>query len=295
MATKQIAQVGEFRALASLKANPLNPRTPGADDPGMAELVESIRSVGLLQPLLVTPDGLIVAGHRRAIAAKRAGLTEVPVIVRQMDESAQLSAMLIENIHRQSLNLIQVARSLRGLRDRGITPEEITRRTGISHNSVKKHLAAAMLPEVLQEKIADFSMALGMAEPLCKLPSSDKQIMLGMRAVREGWNIMQLTAAVGAELNLKSGGHIGPVPGIARPSAPTAPRPIEQHVPMRTPRSETALGAPARTLGSVETIELLTDLTTAFRRQPGLAHHAMVWEWAERLVIAMRDARRSAA
>jgi ParB family transcriptional regulator, chromosome partitioning protein len=90
----------EVRPILSLRPNPLNPR--GELDPaGLDELADSIRAQGVLQPLLVTPGGVVVAGHRRLAAARQAGLTEVPVMVRDPDRAQQQEIMLVENLQRQ--------------------------------------------------------------------------------------------------------------------------------------------------------------------------------------------------
>jgi len=145
----------ETRRVADLRSNPLNPRRSMGD---LAELTASIRASGILQPLLITPAGLVVAGHRRLAACKGAGVEEVPVLVRDLTESEQIAAMLSENLQRQGINPIEVATACKGLRDRGMEIEEIAAKIGIGVITVKKHLGALTLPQELQDRLADGSM-----------------------------------------------------------------------------------------------------------------------------------------
>jgi ParB family chromosome partitioning protein len=106
----------EVRPIHLLRPNPLNPR--GELDPaGLDELADSIRAQGVLQPLLVTPDGTVVAGHRRLAAARQAGLTEVPVMVRDLDRAQQQEIMLVENLQRQDLSPVELSGNASGTTD----------------------------------------------------------------------------------------------------------------------------------------------------------------------------------
>lgn len=190
----------EMRALASIRPNPLNPRSDEEPDEGFADLVESVRQSGILQPLLVTPDGVIVAGHRRVRAARAAGLSEVPVLVRDLDETQQIEAMLIENVQRKSLNPIGMARACAALRDRGLSVAEIAAKTGIGKMTVEKHLEALTLPRKLQEWLVSGKMPFGYVRPLAELRSEapkrvsrslivEKQVALAEKAVRKDWRV----------------------------------------------------------------------------------------------------------
>jgi ParB family chromosome partitioning protein len=108
----------EIRPIDALRPNALNPR--GDLHPaGLEELADSIRAQGVLQPLLVTPGGEVVAGHRRLAAARLAGLSEVPVIVRDLDGVQQQEIMLVENLQRQDLSCVEEARAYRRLPHHG--------------------------------------------------------------------------------------------------------------------------------------------------------------------------------
>jgi len=107
----------ETRKVTELSPNPLNPRGEIARDVALRELAMSIKSVGLLQPLVITPQNIIIAGHRWFVAAQLAELEEVSVIVRDVSETDQLAIMLAENMQRRSLNPIQEGKAFQFLVD----------------------------------------------------------------------------------------------------------------------------------------------------------------------------------
>lgn len=105
----------DTRRPAQLRPHPSNPRGPVSDsDPGIAELAASIREVGLLQPIVITPENVVIAGHRRLVAAHLAGVQTVPVIVRNVTPFEQLACMLIENLLRADLTPSQRLRDAKG-------------------------------------------------------------------------------------------------------------------------------------------------------------------------------------
>src|SRR5438132_10566410 len=126
----------ETRPIDCLRPNPLNPR--GELHPaGLQELADSIRAQGVLQPLLVTPAGVVVAGHRRLAAARLAGLSDVPVVARDLDRVQQQEIMLVENLQRQDLSPVEEARAYRRLLDAGHTIAQLARRTGVPSARIK--------------------------------------------------------------------------------------------------------------------------------------------------------------
>ncbi len=106
--TASSASSTETRPVNDLRPNPLNPRGE-LHVAGLDELADSIRAQGVLQPLLVTPGGVVVAGHRRLAAARLAGLSEVPVVVRDLDAVQQQEIMLVENLQRQDLSAVELS------------------------------------------------------------------------------------------------------------------------------------------------------------------------------------------
>ena len=139
----------EVRSIHLLRPNPLNPR--GELDPaGLDELADSMRAQGVLQPLLVTPGGLVVAGHRRLAAARQAGLTEVPVMVRDLSPAQQQEIMLVENLQRQDLSPVEEARGYRRILDEGHTGAQLARRIGVPTARINARLLLLKLDEQVQ-------------------------------------------------------------------------------------------------------------------------------------------------
>lgn len=122
----------------------------------LADLEGSIRTLGVLQPIVVRPavDGWeVVAGRRRLAAARAAGLTEVPCVVRNLDDDGAADVALAENLHRRSLSPIEEGLAYAKLRDRGLTQQEIADRVGRSQAHVSRILRVLELPAELREKV----------------------------------------------------------------------------------------------------------------------------------------------
>lgn len=124
------------------------------DAPEVAELAESIKRVGLLQPILLNADLVLIFGHRRLAACRRAGVTLVPAVVRAFDdEDAQLEAMVAENVHRAALSPIEEALALKRFTDRGLTQIEIAKKVRKSDYWVSTRLGLLTLKPDTQDKI----------------------------------------------------------------------------------------------------------------------------------------------
>lgn len=162
-----------------LEANPLQPRgliTPES----LAELVESIREHGILEPLVVakTPAGYqIVAGERRWRAAKIAGLPKVPVIIRETTPRGMLEMAIIENVQREDLNSIERAQAFRRLIDEfGMTVTDIAKRVGKSLPYVSNTLRLLQLPDALKDALISGLVSEGHVRPLLTL--EDQKLMI---------------------------------------------------------------------------------------------------------------------
>jgi ParB family chromosome partitioning protein len=183
--------------VAALKPNRLQPRTT-FDEAELESLAESIRAQGLVQPLVVTSDGdgsySIVAGERRWRAARRAGLEEVPVIVReQLDDRARLELALVENLQRSDLNALEEAEAYQSLQEKfGLSQEEIALRVGKGRTTVTNALRLLKLPSEIRDLLREGQLTAGQARPLLARASSDEQIALARRAVREDLSARQL-------------------------------------------------------------------------------------------------------
>jgi len=170
----------------SITPNPYQPRETFADEK-LEELATSIREKGMLQPLLVrrTAEGYeLIAGERRFRAARRAGLRQVPVTVREADAHEALELALIENLQREDLNPLEEARAYQRLVDEfGLTQEEVSRTIGKNRSTITNSLRLLQLPEEIRVRIAEGSLSAGHARSLLALSSSAEQVKLA-REVR---------------------------------------------------------------------------------------------------------------
>lgn len=173
--------------------NPRQPRSAMAE-PALEELAESIRQVGLLQPIIVRPGPgdtyQIVAGERRFRAARLAGLAALPAIVRRTEDSALLTEALVENVHRADLNPLEEASAYdQLLADFGLTHDELARRLGKSRAAVSNALRLLGLPPRLQRMVVDGELSAGHARALLPLPSPELQATLAERVVAQGLSV----------------------------------------------------------------------------------------------------------
>ncbi len=156
-------------AVADIEANPDQPRRR-FDDAAMAELADSIAARGLIQPIVVRPRGgryQIVAGERRWRAAQRAGLHEIPVVIKDIPDSATLELALVENIQRQDLNPIEEAASYQRLmRDFGHSQDELGRIVNKSRSHVANLVRLLELPPPVREMVAEGRLSMGHARAL---------------------------------------------------------------------------------------------------------------------------------
>lgn len=184
-----------------LRPNRWQPRSD-FDDDGLEELAASIRVQGVVQPLVVTTrdreEYTIVAGERRWRAARRAGLTEVPVVVREVTGDRELLELaLVENVQRADLNSIEEAEAYRSLQESfGLSHEEMGLRVGKGRAAVSNTLRLLNLPDEVQDLIRSGRLSAGQARPLLSLEGREEQIKLAERAVSAGLSARQLEEIV---------------------------------------------------------------------------------------------------
>jgi ParB family chromosome partitioning protein len=164
---------------ASLVSNPKQPRKHFAPD-ALEELAASIRSQGIVQPLLVRPIGNaryeIVAGERRWRAAQLAGLTEIPVLVRQLSDMEVMAAALIENLQREDLNPLEEARAMAALREQcGLSQDDLAHTLGKSRPAVANALRLLNLSSAAQDALEKGHISAGHARAILSLGSLDAQ------------------------------------------------------------------------------------------------------------------------
>lgn len=185
--------------LTRLKANPDQPRKTFPDS-SIEELAESIRRHGLLQPIIAEPSGddfVIVAGERRFRAALKAGLDEVPVIVRAVSSEKRLQLSLIENIQREDLNPMEEAMAYQSLMDlAGSTQEQIAEAVGKNRSTVANALRLLRLPESMQAAVRDGRISAGHARSLLAVTDERARRTLFDRIVVEGLSVRQTELAV---------------------------------------------------------------------------------------------------
>ncbi len=183
----------------SIEPNPLQPRTVFSQD-RLEELAQSIRSNGVIQPLIVrrVADHFeLVAGERRWRASKIAGLTEVPVVVQDLAEDRLLEVALIENIQREDLNPIEAAQAFdRLVREMGLSHDEIGRRTGKDRSSIANMIRLLKLPVEVQRLVAENRLPMGQARALLSLPDAASQIQLAEKSCAQGLSTRQVEALV---------------------------------------------------------------------------------------------------
>lgn len=190
-------------AVENLEPNRFQPRTT-FDESGLDDLAESIRAQGVVQPIVVTPKGpgryTIIAGERRWRASQRAGLKEVPVVVREVTNDQQLLEMaLVENVQRADLNPIEEAEAYRTLGESfELSQEEIATRVGKGRTTVTNALRLLRLPQEIQDYLREGRLTAGQARPLLAIPDAKKQIEIAERAIREGLTARDLEALAAA-------------------------------------------------------------------------------------------------
>jgi ParB/RepB/Spo0J family partition protein len=189
--------------LHGLRQNPHNPRTT-VDQNKVAELAESIRSVGILQPLVITPDGLVVVGHRRLAAARVVRMTHVPVIVRDLSVAEQREIMLIENMQREDLTPLEEARSFRWFLDNGYTTNGLARKLGYNAQRVNTRIMLLNLEPEVQQLFHTGELAVTLAQVLLKVKDPIKQKHIATLALRRRLSVAALAQIVDASSPLKA-------------------------------------------------------------------------------------------
>ncbi|MCU1693686.1 MAG: parB-like partition protein [Frankiales bacterium] len=187
---------------------PLDAITPNAvqprshfDEEALAELVHSIREVGLLQPVVVreTAPGAyeLVMGERRWRASREAGLDRIPAIVRQTADDDMLRDALLENLHRSQLNPLEEAAAYSQLlADFGATHEELAQRIGRSRPQISNTLRLLGLPPAVQRRVAAGVLSAGHARAILGLPTAEAQEAMAARVVAEGMSVRAVEEAV---------------------------------------------------------------------------------------------------
>lgn len=184
-------------AISLVKPNPDQPRRH-FDEEELAELTASVKKVGILQPLLVKPDKdgyIIIAGERRYQAAKKAGLKEVPIILKDADERETLELALIENLQRSDLNPIEEAMGYKKLIELdNLTQEELSKAVSKSRSAIANALRLLDLPETVQQMLYDNKLTAGHARAILAVPDDESRIKLAEKVISDKLSVRQTEA-----------------------------------------------------------------------------------------------------
>ncbi len=186
--------------LSQIQPNPYQPRQ-SFDEEALSSLVDSIRAVGILQPVLLRQRGEdeyeLIAGERRFRAAHRAGLSSIPALVSTVDDVTSLEQALVENVHREDLNAIDEASAYQQLiEDFGLTHEDVGRRVGKSRAAITNALRLFQLPPTVQRLVRDGLLSSGAARAILGTPDRALQEQLAREAVRDGLSVRAIEERV---------------------------------------------------------------------------------------------------
>jgi ParB family chromosome partitioning protein len=230
----------QFIPIERVTPNPNQPRRD-FDATALMELSQSIEREGIIQPLLVRqtgPEGYqIIAGERRWRAAKSAGLTEIPVIVRTADDEQALELAIVENIQREDLNPIELAMAFhRMAAELGLSHDEIGQKTGKQRVTITNAVRLLQLPADVQQMIGSRQLSPGHARALLKFEDEDLQRELAIRCVREGWSVRQIEEFTRPDTAL----------GARRPRQKSEGKPVDPNVKEAISEMERVLGTKVR-------------------------------------------------
>ena len=206
--TKPMEEMSEI-LLSDIIPNPTQPRTE-FDEEALEELADSIRQLGLIQPITVKRDGdkyIIISGERRWRASERAGLEAIPAYIREVDDTTLHAMALVENIQREDLNAIEISLGMQRLVEEcGLTQEALAERLGKKRSTVANYLRLLNLPEEVQLAIKGGIISMGHAKALAAIESKAKQLSLLKRCIKSNLSVRQLEELVRLSSEKKSKG-----------------------------------------------------------------------------------------
>jgi ParB family chromosome partitioning protein len=218
----------EHVRLDLIDPNPSQPRRDFPED-SLAELADSIRASGVVQPILLRRSApaagryQLVVGERRWRAARMAGLETVPAMIRELTDQDALELALTENLLRQDLNPLEVARAYQALQETyHLSHEEVAERLGINRSSVTNTLRLLRLPAAVQEMLSKDEITYGHARALLGLDSEAAQVQLASRIARQGLSVRDvenLVASRGVKPEAQKAGSNPPIDPNVRAAA----------------------------------------------------------------------------
>jgi len=185
--------------LEEITPNPAQPRIRFNPD-SIEELARSMKESGVIQPILVVPEGegyKIIVGERRWRAAQKAGLRKIPVLIRQIPMERQLEISLVENLHREDLNPLEIAHVYQRLiRELHYTQEEIADRVGKDRTSVANYLRLLNLPKIVQDYLSENKITMGHARALLALEDQESMISLAREIVHSSLTVRDVERVI---------------------------------------------------------------------------------------------------
>ncbi|MDB5089390.1 MAG: chromosome partitioning protein ParB [Mucilaginibacter sp.] len=187
-----LGSVNEIK-LSEIEVNPFQPRTD-FDQEALAELADSIKLQGLIQPITVrrlnAHSYQLISGERRLRASKLAGLTHIPVYIRSANDQQMLEMALIENLQRENLNAIEVALSLqRMIEECNLKQDELGERVSKNRSTVTNYLRLLKLPPAIQASIREGEITMGHAKALITIDDPTKQIYIHQHIIQQGLSV----------------------------------------------------------------------------------------------------------
>jgi len=202
--TKKIEKEGKketvfYVELEKISSNPFQPRKE-FDQDGLKALSESIKDYGVLQPLVVSridketgSQYQLIAGERRFLASKMAGLSEVPIIIRQAEDREKLELSLIENVQRMDLNPMEKAEAYQRLHDEfGFLQKDVARMCGVSREAVANSMRILDLPNEIKQGIRDRKISEGHARAILGVKNPEKQKAVFFKTIKDGLNVREV-------------------------------------------------------------------------------------------------------
>ncbi len=196
--SKPMTEMTEIE-LSNIIPNPTQPRTE-FDEEALEELADSIRQLGLIQPITVKRDGdkyIIISGERRWRASEKAGLKSMPAYIREVDDTTLHAMALVENIQREDLNAIEISLGMQRLIEEcGLTQEALAERLGKKRSTVANYLRLLNLPEEVQLAVKSGIISMGHAKAIAGAESKTKQLSLLKRCIKSSLSVRQLEELV---------------------------------------------------------------------------------------------------
>lgn len=197
--------------LTSIVPNQRQPRRH-FDEEALKDLAASIKEVGVIQPLLVRPlaegEYELVAGERRLRASLMAGLDEVPVVIRTIEEQASLELAIIENLQREDISAVESAKAFQGLiTEFGLTQDEVAKKVGKSRSAITNTLRLLQLPEEVQQSVLEGQISEGHARALLTAVDKERQLALLKKIRERQLSVREVERLAKADASARLPGH----------------------------------------------------------------------------------------